>query len=156
MQVSLRLWSRLPWSNICCSFFWGKFLKDEEISETRATDYRILRIGFEIIEKSMKLKFLRTSLNQSNICCSFFGGKFLQDEIVSETSAKYYGISRTGTIYLKNLKKKYIKGNLIYCNHFFLNNKLFWRLEIALKTLQLKSLKLWLTKPWTHLSFHRK
>ena len=44
----------------------------------------------------MKLKFLRTSLNQSNICCSFFWGKFLQDEEVSETSASDYGSLRIG------------------------------------------------------------
>ena len=53
-------------SNICCSFFWGKFLQDEEVSETSATDYGILRIGFKIIEKFIKLNLLQNFKAISN------------------------------------------------------------------------------------------
>ena len=90
-------------SNICCSFFWGKFLQDEEVSETSAKDYRISRTGFKINGKFIKTTFFETR-------CSFFWGKFLQDEEVSETRGTDYGISRIGfKIIEKFIKLKFLR-----------------------------------------------
>ena len=62
-----------------CSFFWGKFLQDEEVSETSGTDYRISR----------QIQVLKNIFLQKGL------GKCLQDEEVRETSlcsAGQYGL----------------------------------------------------------------